>query len=140
MSLPLLEKRRVATEKTLARYRAKAFDWASGITCVHMARYHLRNMGHRPQGLPRFRSALGATKALQERGWQSVTDMLDSMLPRIAPAQMLLGDLASCEGDNGLDSIMICAGPQRLFGWREDEDKLVVLSVGLGEVSAAWRV
>lgn len=140
MSLPPLEKRRAATEKTLARYRHKAFDWQAGITCVHMARYQMRNMGHRPQGLPRFRSALGAKKALRERGWQSVTDMLDSMLPRIAPAQMLIGDLAAVPGDNGLDSIMICAGPQRLFGWHEDAEGIVVLGVRLDEVSAAWRV
>lgn len=139
-TLPELEWRRQATEATLARYRNKPFDWATGVTCVHMARFQLRNMGHRPPSLPRFRGALGAKKAMKERGWPSVSAMLDSMLPRIPPAAMLLGDLAVVEGDAGMDSIMVCAGPQRLFGWREDAEGLVVLSVQMSEVSGAWRL
>lgn len=135
-----LERRRVATEKTLDRYRGKVFDWSKGVTCVHLARFHLRNMGHKPETLPRFRSALGAKKALKERGWSSVADMLDSMMPRIAPAQMVLGDLAIVPGDAGLDSIFICAGPLKVFGWREDRPDLVVLDVGLDELTGAWRV
>ena len=135
-----LERRRVATEKTLERYRGKVFDWSKGITCVHLARFHLRNMGHKPETLPRFRSALGAKKALKERGWSSVADMLDSMMPRIAPAQMVLGDLAIVPGDAGMDSIFICAGPLKVFGWREDRPELVVLDVGLDEFTGAWRV
>ena len=115
-----LVRRRAATERTLARYRKKVFDWSKGITCVHLARAHLRNMGHKPETLPRFRSALGAKKALQERGFESVTGMLDSMLPRIAPAQMMLGDLAVVPGEGGLDAIFVCAGPLKVFGWRED--------------------
>lgn len=138
--LPELERRKQATEATLARYRDKAFDWSTGVTCVHLARAHLRNMGHRPPSLPRFRSALAAKKAMKERGWSSVSAMLDSMLERIPPARMLLGDLAVLEGDAGLDSIVICAGPQRLFGWREDQPGLVVLGVTMDEVSGAWRL
>lgn len=138
--LPELERRKRATERTIARYRRKAFDWASGITCVHLARFHLRNMGHRPPGMPRFRSPLAAKKAMRERGWASVTEMLDSILPRIAPAQMLLGDIAVLPGDAGMDSVMICAGPRRLFGWREDQPTAVMLGVRLDEVAAAWRV
>lgn len=138
--LPEMEKRRVATEATLTRYRNKAFDWASGVTCVHLARFQLRNMGHRPPSLPRFRSALAAKRAMKERKWASVSEMLDSMLPRIPPAAMLLGDLAVLEGDAGFDSIMVCAGPQRVFGWREDVEGLVVLGIGMNEISGAWRL
>jgi hypothetical protein len=132
--------RKDATEKTMARYRRKAFDWSKGITCVHMARSHMRNMGHRPPGLPRFRSAFAAKQALTARGWTSVDDMLDSLLPRIAPAQMLLGDLATLPSEEGLGSIMVCAGPHKLLGWREDAPELVVLDVQLDELSGAWRV
>lgn len=135
-----LERRRVATEKTLQRFRGKVFDWSKGITCVHLARAHLRNMGHRPETLPRFRSALSAKKALKERGWSSVADMLDSMMPRIAPAQMLLGDLAIVPGDAGLDAIFVCAGPLKVFGWREDHPKMVLLDIDLNELTGAWRV
>lgn len=137
---PELEKRRWATQKTLDRYRDKAFDWATGITCVHLARYHLRKMGHRPPGMPRFRSPLAAKRAMKERGWASVTAMLDSMLEPIAPAQMLLGDLATVEGDAGFDAVFVCAGPRRLFGWREDESGAVMLEVPFDEIKGAWRV
>src|SRR3546814_17660492 len=58
---------------------------------------------------------------LKERGWASVSDMLDSILVRIPPAMMQLGDVATVEGDQGLDALFVCAGPNRLFGWREDE-------------------
>lgn len=135
-----LDRRRIATEKTLMRYRRKEFDWSKGITCVHLARAHMRNMGHRPPGLPRFRSALGAKKAMKERGWGSVSQMLDSLLPRIVPARMVLGDLAAVEGDAGLDAVFICAGPRRLFGWREDRPGAVMLEVRLDQVKGAWRV
>lgn len=134
-----LERRRIATEKTLARYRGKAFDWSKGVTCVHLARFHLRNMGHRVPTLPRFRSALGAKKALKAGGWGSVSDMLDGMLPRIAATEMVLGDLGIVPGDAGMDAIFICAGPRKVFGWREDADGLVVLNVSMDELGAAWR-
>lgn len=138
--LPELEKRRVATEKTLARFRGKAFDWSQGVTCVHLARAHMRNMGHRPPGLPRFRSAFGAKRALAERKYGSVAGMLDSLLPRIAPARMLLGDICLVPGEDGLDAIFICASPRKVFGWREDATGLVVLDVRPEELTGAWRV
>jgi hypothetical protein len=132
--------RKAATDKTLARYKNRQFDWSTGVTCIHMAWAHLRAMGHRPPTLPRFRSALMAKRALNEAGHEGVTALLDSLLPRIAPARMMLGDLATVEGEVGLDAIMICAGPQRLFGWREDEAGLVVLGVAMKDVKAAWSV
>ena len=135
-----LERRRAATEKTLARYRGKAFDWSAGVTCVHLARQHLRNMGHKVPTLPRFRSALAAKRALKERGWASVAEMLNSLLPYIRPAEMVLGDLAVVPGDAGLDAIFVCAGPRKVFGWREDADGLVVLDVSMDEMTGAWRV
>lgn len=135
-----LERRRVATERTIARYRAKTFDWAKGVTCVHLARAQMRAMGHRPPTIPRFRSVLGARRVLRGRGWESVSAMLDEMLPRIAPAQMLMGDLAAVPGDAGLDAIFVCAGPLKLFGWREDAPGLVILDIDLREVTGAWRV
>jgi hypothetical protein len=135
-----LLRRKEATEATLARYRGKVFDWSKGITCVHLARCQMRKMGHKPPTLPRFRSMLGAKQALQERGWNTVEDMLDSMLPRIAPSRMLLGDLAVAPSGEGLGSIMVCAGPHKLLGWREDAPELIILDVKLNELSGAWRV
>jgi len=136
-----LERRRVATEKTLKRYRKKVFDWSRGITCVHLARFHLRAMGHRPETLPRIRSALAAKRALKARGWESVEQMLDSMLPRIAPAQMMLGDLTVLPSEDGLSAIFVCAGPQKAFGWAEEQPELAVVDVqNLDGLRGAWRV
>lgn len=138
--LPEGERRRVATEATLARYRGKVFDWQAGVTCGHLLRAHLRNMGHRPPPLPRYRSPLGVQKALRQLGLASVEEWLDSLqLPRIAPAQMVLGDVGLLRGEGGLDAIFICAGPRKVFGWRDDEPALVMLDVGLDELSGAWR-
>lgn len=138
---PDLLRRKAATEATLARYRGKAFDWSKGITCVHLARCQLRKMGHQPPTLPRFRSLLGAKQALQERGWETVEDMLTEILgPPIPPAMMLLGDLAVAPSEEGLGSIMVCAGPLKFLGWREDAPELVMLDVSLDQFSGAWRV
>lgn len=139
MPVPEMERRRAATQATLDRYRGKAFDWSTGITCVHLAWCQLRKMGHRPPGLPRVRSALAARRALQARGWSSVADLLDSVLPRIAPARMLLGDLAVTPSEEGMGSVMVCVGPRMLMGWREDLPELVMLDVSPAELAGAWR-
>ena len=141
--LPEGEKRRAATQATLDKFRGTPFDWAEGRHCVKLAHYHLRQMGMRSPNLPtlpRIKSALSAKKALKERGWDSVGDMFDAVLERIPPAKMKLGDVATVEGGNGLDAVFICAGPRRLFGWREDQPVAVVLEVPLDQVSGAWRV
>lgn len=138
--LPEMERRRVATEQTLARYRGKSFDWSTGIHCMAMARAHMKFMGHKPPTLPRIRSALAAKRALKERKFQSVTALLDSMFPRIAPAQMALGDLAVVPGEAGIDAVFVCANRDALFGWKEGVEGFIGLRVSLNEVTAAWRL
>ena len=134
-----LLRRQRATQRTLDRYRPKVFDWRTGVTCVHLARFHLKAMGHRVPTVPRIRSALAAKRALQTNGWQGVDTMLDSLLPRIAPAQMLLGDLATVPGEDGFDSILICAGPQKVMGWHAETGAFVVYDGGIGDLAASWR-
>jgi hypothetical protein len=51
-----LEARRVATNKTIAKYRNRPFDWKTQATCIHLARTQLRNLGHRPRRIPEFQS------------------------------------------------------------------------------------
>lgn len=131
--------RKAATQATMDKYRGKVFSWSAGITCVHMAKFHLRQMGHRSPTLPRIRSELAARKAMKERGWTDVTAMLDSILPRIAPAQMLLGDLCTAVSGDGIGAIFINVGPRKVMGWREDAPDLVVLDISLDELNGAWR-
>lgn len=137
-----LVERQAATQATLHQFRGKVFSWKAGITCVHMARFHLQQLGHRPPALPGLGSALAAKRALQKRGWASCADMLDAQdqLERIPPAMMLMGDLAVLPSDDGLDAIVVCAGPMKVFCWREDAGALVVLDVEFSEMTGAWRV
>ena len=135
---PLI-KRKAVTQETLDRFRGADFDW-SGTTCVHLARAQLVGMGHGVPEIPQFSTALEAARVMREHGWDSVSEMLDSYLERIAPASMLLGDIALIKGAGGLDAIFICAGPLKVFGWREDAPDLVVLDISFGDLEGAWRV
>lgn len=138
-TVPPLVRRRNATQQTLDRFRGADFDWAT-MTCAHLAHFHLTEMGHTLPHIPPFDSALAAARAMHDRGWDSVADMLDEFLPRITPASMLVGDLALIRGSGGLDAVFICAGPLKMFGWREDMPDLVLLNVSFGELEGAWRV
>lgn len=140
---PDLLRRQRATTATLTKYRGKAFDWKKGVTCVHMARFHLRQMGHRPPELPRIRGAIGARRALNERGWPDVAAMLDAQpdMQRIAPAMMLPGDLAVLPADEGFDAIVISTGLHKLLGWHESwPHGMVEMEASLADVIGAWRI
>lgn len=139
--VPDLERRRRATQATLDKFRGRVFDWSSGVTCVHLARFHLRAMGHKVERLPSLRSAISARRELKKHGWHDCHDMLAGQpgLIQIAPAAMLMGDLAVLRDQDGLGAIFICAGPHMVFGWREDAPELVCLRVDLAELSGAFR-
>ncbi|MBO0750305.1 MAG: hypothetical protein J2O44_07760 [Porphyrobacter sp.] len=135
-----LDQRRIATQATRDQFVGKPLDWAAGRHCVKMAHVHARRMGARVPPLPRVRSPLGARKALKANGWGGVTAMLDSLFERIAPARMLLGDMAVTPGDEGMDSVMICLGPRRMLGFLPDGSEVVAYEADLNEFTAAWRV
>ena len=133
--------RQAALSATLDKFRTRAWDWKTGHTCVHLARFHLRQMGHKPEAVPAIRSEISARRALATRGWQSVADMLDAQpgLARIAPAMMLPGDLAVAGSADGMGAVFICLGGHKLMGWREDVEGMVVLDVMFDYLDAAWR-
>ena len=136
-----LLRRSAATQATLDKYRGTAWSWDAGRTCVHLARFHLRAMGHKPERIPQVSSALSARRALKARGWAGVVDLLDAQpgLLRIAPAMMLMGDVASAPSPDGIGGILICAGPHKFFGWRDDVEGMVVLDIRADQLTAAWR-
>ena len=135
-----LAARVAATNKTMAKYRGKAFDWKAKATCIHLARTQLRNMGHKPPPIPQFSSAIGARRAMQGAGYETLADIFDGLsLPRIAPAAMLVGDLAMLPGEVGYDAIVICAGG-KLLGWHGAADELTVIGEAVAHVTAAWRL
>ena len=134
-----LIRRQEATTKTLAKYRNVPFDWRNRATCIHVARSQARNMGHRPPAIPDFRSAIGARRALKDTGFATVEALLDSMFERIAPAYMLVGDLALVPGDEGFESIFVSAG-EKMLGWIEtDPSGMRPISMAIVP-SAAWRL
>jgi hypothetical protein len=142
---PELVLRQRATGKTLAHYSARPFDWRRQATCLHMARFQMKAMGHNPPRMPPVRSALRARRELDKRGCANVIALLDQLLPRIAPAEMRLGDLAALPGDpegneGWLDSILINVAPRKFAGWHPDSYLMAVMDIDLGHVTAAWRL
>lgn len=137
-----LERRRIATQSTLDLFRGSSFAWGDddALTCVHVAYWHLWMMGHELPALPTLKSPLAAKRALAKRGWDSVEAMLDSLLDRISPAMMLLGDLAVVPGQDGLDAILVSAGPLKLMGWHAESGEFVLYDNALAEITGAWRV
>nr|WP_232307502.1 hypothetical protein [Sphingobium chungbukense] len=67
-----------------------------------------------------------------------MTALLDSLLPRIAPAEMLVGDIAILPGDEGMEGIVISAGG-KLIGYNEDAPDGVKPLMALVPLPAAWR-
>jgi len=103
-----------------------------------LAATQLRNLGHRPPPIPQFRSPLGAKRALLKEGFGTITDLLDALLPPIAPASALVGDLATLEGDDGFDAIVVYAGGKWL-GWHPD-DPSGVKPLTVLKIKGAWRI
>jgi hypothetical protein len=136
-----LHSRAALTEKVVARFRDKPFDWTKAATCIHLARAQVAAFGHRPPPVPKFRSALSAKKALKARGFDSLEAMLDTLLPRIPPAAMLVGDLALLPGEEGMDTLVIAAGGGMVLGWHgDDASRMRPIIVTGADIIAAWRV
>ena len=125
MTIDLLA-RREATQATMDKYRDRPFDWPTRSTCLHMAAFHLRQLGHSPPPVPRVRSLLGAKRALAKRGWADAGEMLAGIgLVEIAPARMVIGDLAVLMSDaDNIGAITISVGG-KVMGWHEDAAGMV---------------
>lgn len=153
---PEMIRRHGATAATMNKYRKRDFDWARAATCLHMGFFHLGRMGHRRPDIPPFRSALGAAKALKASPFATTAEVIDSLrsVTRIAPAALLLGDLAAIrggvgpddEGDEhaeavaGMGGLAVAVGNGRLFGWTVLNPKPLVFDPEPGTILACWRL
>lgn len=136
-----LDERARRTEAVIARFRARAFGWNTGGTCLHLARAQMRAMGHKPPTIPHFYSAVGARRALLATGYTDLTALLDSMLPQIAPAAMWVGDLAVMDSgeDDPFDAIVVSAG-RLMVGYHADHLNLGVVNIDPLSFKGAWRL
>lgn len=145
--LPDLVRRQRAINATMVRFGGQMGP-KGGVTggkfrigrtdCIHMLRGHLVAMGHRglPK-IPKYSSPGGAMKALaailkqlgkDEEG--TLEQLLDALLPRIAPAAMLPGDIGLVEAEPQAPawragSAVISLG-RKFLGWHADSPVLAV--------------
>lgn len=134
-----LAQRAAATQATWNKYRDRPFAW-KGATCVHVLRFHLRAMGHRPPAMPAFQSPIGAKRALMKMGSADLTGLLRRLqLIEITPLEMIVGDVAILPGDDSFDALTICAG-NKFMGFHAQAEGFVSMEVRRGAIKASFRV
>lgn len=138
--------RRDRTEKTLREWKARPFGWERS-TCIHLARAHARNMGHRNlPSVPAMTGPRDALGVLAEMGHASVAALLDAHFERLeAPAFAWVGDLVLVPGDDGrsepLGAIGIADGQGNIFLWHDAAGtEIAVVKFAQGDVVAGWRL
>jgi hypothetical protein len=139
-----LQRRVAATQATQKRFAGRAFDWSKQATCIHLLRFHAAQMGHQLPIVPRFRSAVGAMKALRAEGVETLPELMDKHFPRIPAADMRTGDVAAFPGDEGgFDALMIYGQLRAVIGWHEDAAECQIARLtdeGYALCTGAWRL
>ena len=138
-----LQRRVSATQATQARFEGRAFNWSKQATCIHLMRFHAAQMGHQLPLVPRFRSAIGAKKALKDFGAETLSELMDKFFPRIPAAMMLPGDIAAFPGDGGFDALMIYGQLRAVLGWHEYSEQCEYARLtdeGYAACLGAWRI
>jgi hypothetical protein len=134
--------RRVAiTQATLDRFKGRPFAWGSA-DCGQMVAYHLKAMGHRLllSKWGRYRSAIGAAKAMKRAGFADLSAVLESLgLERIPAAAAIAGDVVRLPQEEGaaFEALTIALGNGRVLGFYGDEGATVLQPVMF---ETAWRV
>ena len=139
--VPPLVRRTEITQATLDRFIGRAFAWGQA-DCAQLAAFHLRAMGHKVllSKAGRYRSALGAAKALKRAGFANLTEALDAHgLEQIAPASALPGDIIAIPHDpKQPEALMIVLTNGRVLGWVDDVEGAAVLQPV--QYLRGWRV
>jgi hypothetical protein len=134
------ELRRAAVIATEARFKDRPFDWRKAATCIHLVRFHAAQMGHKLPIVPKFKSALGAKRALLSTGFQTLPALLDSRFQRIPPAFMRVGDVLAMPGDDGFEGLLLKADKVKFLGWHQDATGCEYMEIDMGAAIGAWRL
>ena len=111
--------RRDATQRSIDRFVGRALDFTRGDDCGKMAIFHLREMGNRPTigAGGTWKSVLGAKRFMNRHGG-SIAAVLDGWgLPRILPAEAVIGDVIELPGAPPFGAVAIVVGNGRVLGW-----------------------
>lgn len=138
--------RAAQTQGVLDRFRDKPFSWDKA-NCWKLTGAQARAMGHRFPPVPRFRSALGAKRALLKTGAADAAAFLDMHFLRLPGAAFaLMGDLVLLPGDPEgesavLDAVCVADGMGNLFGWHAaNPDGLSAIKFAVADAIGAWRL
>lgn len=121
--------RRVAAAQAIHdRVRGRLYKPAT-LDCGKMVGLHLRKLGYKVE-LPKvgaYKTSAGALKWLKQRGFDSLEARLDDLLPTIAPASAIVGDVLSLESTDALAALVIHMGQGQFLGFHEDTDEAVLM-------------
>ena len=132
-----LERRALAVKATQKAYEARAFDWQH--SCMHMVKFHAKQLGHNMPSIPRFNGPLGARKSMKAMGFDSLEQVMDKFFDRINPAHMLIGDVMMCDSPDGLGGLLIRADIRKYLGYYDDAG-CVIIDPGMKPATGAWRL
>jgi hypothetical protein len=136
-----LNERVSRTAEVIERFRDKPFAWDTRGNCIHLGKAQAKALKVRTPTVPRFSTYAGAVKALKATGYDSLEALLDSLFPRIAPARLIVGDIAMLPGLAPFNALVIAAGGQKVLGWHEaDMSRMLPIEVSKAEFVAAWAV
>jgi len=142
--VPDLIRRNRALTATMAEFAGKALVLGQS-DCALLVRFHLARMGHRslPEPGP-YSTPAGVKKVLKGWGFKDLEQLFDSLLPRIAPAYMLPGDIGLVKPEPDapawqVGTVVISVG-RKFIGWHPDAPILAVCEPLVDEpFIAAWR-
>lgn len=139
-----LLRRHAALNATLAQFRGHLFHLGKD-DCIRLARFHLVKMGHKKlPKIPRYNSPRGAMQALEKLGVENLEQLFDKLLVRIAPAQMLPGDIALVPSEEGAPAwragtVVVSLG-RKFAGWSAFVDQFATVEpIVAAPFTAAWR-
>lgn len=132
--------RRAAVEATIQRFNGKPMKWGK-VDCAQIAAHDLRQLGIKTSLMKgqRYASEHAALKALRDEGFTGLAEAVDAMLPRIAPAMAIQGDLIGMETEGEVWDVALCVavGNGRVLGLAEG--RAMILQPDLSKAVTAWR-